>query len=255
MSFSRDNANTNPPTSHPLNTNTPEAQPSDNLTATTSTPTQSILLPSPDPNDPKWSSPGNAHRLNPDTPPMSTPNLSFLYRLECNVSVEEMVVGAPYGAGITRSIVNILDGSLDGPRIKGRVLPGGADWMTTVEGTHVSDVLLSDLFSISFLCIRASTAVKGEVSLLCVVSTCRLLKAARLPDQTCQFFDDLPAAMDHFAQSCLSRLSVPLAALSSRSIFAVRLRPITITYPSILHSIMAIHQSVLTTYSPGIISC
>jgi hypothetical protein len=32
---------------------------------------------------------------------------------------------APYGE---RRIINILGGSVEGPRLKGRILPGGADW-------------------------------------------------------------------------------------------------------------------------------
>ena len=31
----------------------------------------------------------------------------------------------PYGE---RRIINILDGTVDGPRLKGKILPGGADW-------------------------------------------------------------------------------------------------------------------------------
>lgn len=70
---------------------------------------------------------------------MKLPNLSFLYRLECEIASEEINVGAPHGGGIIRSIANILEGSVSGPRIKGTVLPlGGADWATVVEGTHVS---------------------------------------------------------------------------------------------------------------------
>lgn len=70
---------------------------------------------------------------------MKLPNLSFLYRLECNIAREEINVGAPHSAGIIRSIANIVDGEVNGPRVKGTVLPlGGADWATVVEGTHVS---------------------------------------------------------------------------------------------------------------------
>lgn len=70
---------------------------------------------------------------------MKLPNLSFLYRLECDIAREEINVGAPHCAGIIRSIANIVGGEVNGPRIKGTVLPlGGADWATVVEGTHVS---------------------------------------------------------------------------------------------------------------------
>src|SRR3954464_14505782 len=33
----------------------------------------------------------------------------------------------PYGE---RRIINILDGTVDGPKLKGKILPGGADWQT-----------------------------------------------------------------------------------------------------------------------------
>lgn len=82
-------------------------------------------------------SPGNV--LYPASPPMRTPALTFLYRLECNISPEEIEIGAPHGTGITRSIANIVGGTFKGPGLSGSVLPlGGADWATVIEGTHVS---------------------------------------------------------------------------------------------------------------------
>lgn len=86
----------------------------------------------------EWNSPGNAFRINETTPLMRLPNFSFLYRLECEIAKEDVNVGSPHDAGIIRSIANILDGEVKGPRIRGKVLPlGGADWATVVEGTHV----------------------------------------------------------------------------------------------------------------------
>lgn len=82
-------------------------------------------------------SPGNA--LYPNSPPMRLPGLTFLYRLECNISNEEIKIGAPHGAGVIRSIANIVGGTFKGPELSGSVLPlGGADWATVIEGTHVS---------------------------------------------------------------------------------------------------------------------
>lgn len=81
-------------------------------------------------------SPGNA--LFPNSPPMRQPSLSFIYRLECDIDVNEIDVGAPHGSGIIRSIANIMKGTVKGPGIEGEVLPlGGADWATVIEGTHV----------------------------------------------------------------------------------------------------------------------
>lgn len=68
---------------------------------------------------------------------MRLPSLSFLYRLECFIAKEEFQIGAPHGGGMRRDVVNILGGSLRGPRLEGQVLPGGADWAQTIQGTHV----------------------------------------------------------------------------------------------------------------------
>lgn len=87
-------------------------------------------------------SPGN--NLFPDGPLMRQPALSFLYRLECDIAKEEINVGAPHGAGMIRSIANIVRGTLKGPGIEGTVLPlGGADWATVIKGTHVGLVILT----------------------------------------------------------------------------------------------------------------
>ncbi|KAF9886879.1 hypothetical protein FE257_011002 [Aspergillus nanangensis] len=79
-------------------------------------------------------SPGNA--FYPNSPPMRQPGMNFLYRLECNIAPEEINVGAPHGAGVIRSIANIVGGTFKGPELSGSVLPGGADWATVIEGTH-----------------------------------------------------------------------------------------------------------------------
>ena len=57
---------------------------------------------------------------------MNSPQFEFAFALEAEV-------GAPLDLGITaahgrRRIVPILGGSFAGPSIRGRVLPGGADW-------------------------------------------------------------------------------------------------------------------------------
>ncbi|BCS27816.1 DUF3237 domain-containing protein [Aspergillus puulaauensis] len=83
----------------------------------------------------KDDSPGNQYY--PNSPPMRMPGLTFLYRLECTIASEEISIGAPYGAGIIRSIANITGGTFKGPNLEGTVLPlGGADWATVIEGTH-----------------------------------------------------------------------------------------------------------------------
>jgi hypothetical protein len=90
-------------------------------------------------------SPGNAYY--PGSPPMQRPGMTFLYRLECTIATEEINVGAPYNAGVTRSIANITGGTFRGPELEGTVLPlGGADWATVIEGTHVSTLLTDRIF-------------------------------------------------------------------------------------------------------------
>ena len=79
-------------------------------------------------------SPGNS--FFPQTPPMRLPSLSFLYRLECEVA-QEIAIGAPHSAGLVRVACNIISGTVQGPRIEGTVLPGGADWAQGIEGTNV----------------------------------------------------------------------------------------------------------------------
>ncbi|KAL3496407.1 hypothetical protein BJX62DRAFT_232514 [Aspergillus germanicus] len=80
-------------------------------------------------------SPGNAYY--PASPPMRRPGMRFLYRLECTIASEEINVGAPYGAGVIRSIANITGGTFKGPELEGTILSlGGADWATVIEGTH-----------------------------------------------------------------------------------------------------------------------
>jgi len=57
--------------------------------------------------------------------PTSIPKLVFAF--EARVQVGPPLVVGPVAAG-TRRIVQILGGTFEGPGIKGRVLPGGADW-------------------------------------------------------------------------------------------------------------------------------
>src|SRR5262245_51847563 len=49
-----------------------------------------------------------------------------LMTLQVAISTPQKVGAAPHG---TRTIVPIGGGSFDGPRLRGRILPGGADWL------------------------------------------------------------------------------------------------------------------------------
>ncbi|MBN1255601.1 MAG: DUF3237 domain-containing protein [Deltaproteobacteria bacterium] len=53
------------------------------------------------------------------------PTLRFLYSSLITVAKPLPVGQGPYGE---RRIINITGGVFDGPRLSGRVLPGGADW-------------------------------------------------------------------------------------------------------------------------------
>jgi hypothetical protein len=57
------------------------------------------------------------------TPP--APGLVFAFEMHVNVGAPVMVGQVPRGQ---RRIVSILGGTFEGPNIKGKVVPGGADW-------------------------------------------------------------------------------------------------------------------------------
>lgn len=59
------------------------------------------------------------------TPVPAAPKLVFAFEARVQVG-PPLVVGAVPGG--TRRIVQILSGTFEGPGIKGRVVPGGADW-------------------------------------------------------------------------------------------------------------------------------
>ncbi len=54
-----------------------------------------------------------------------TPSLRFLYTSTIDVETPLLVGHSSYGE---RRIINITGGAFTGPRLSGRVLPGGADW-------------------------------------------------------------------------------------------------------------------------------
>lgn len=53
------------------------------------------------------------------------PSLKFLYTSSIEIDPPLVVGESPYGE---RRIINIKGGVFSGPRLSGRVLPGGADW-------------------------------------------------------------------------------------------------------------------------------
>jgi hypothetical protein len=58
-----------------------------------------------------------------NTPP--APKLEFAFEVRADVATPTVVGELPTGV---RRIVDILGGSFQGPKLKGKLLPGGADW-------------------------------------------------------------------------------------------------------------------------------
>ncbi len=54
-----------------------------------------------------------------------TPTLHLLYTSKIEIATPLIVGKAAYGE---RRIINITGGAFSGPRLSGRILPGGADW-------------------------------------------------------------------------------------------------------------------------------
>jgi len=65
-----------------------------------------------------------------------TPALRRLYTSRIDIAAALDVGKAPYGQ---RRIINITGGVFSGPRLSGRVLPGGADWQI-VRGDGIVEV-------------------------------------------------------------------------------------------------------------------
>jgi len=65
-----------------------------------------------------------------------TPGLRLLYTSRINIAPLQDVGKTPHGH---RRIINILGGAFAGPRLSGRILPGGADWQI-VRGDGIVEV-------------------------------------------------------------------------------------------------------------------
>lgn len=57
--------------------------------------------------------------------PPAAPKLEFAFEVRAEVANPTVVGEMPNG---TRRIINILGGTFEGPKLKGKVIPGGADW-------------------------------------------------------------------------------------------------------------------------------
>ena len=67
--------------------------------------------------------------------------VEFLFTLTGTLGAASSIQGGPAG---TRRIVNVTGGSIDGPRLRGTILPPGGDWITVrADGTAKLDVRLT----------------------------------------------------------------------------------------------------------------
>lgn len=65
-----------------------------------------------------------------------TPSLLLLYTSIIEVETPQLIGHSPYGE---RRIIPIKGGAFSGPRLSGRVLPGGADWQI-IRGDGIVEV-------------------------------------------------------------------------------------------------------------------
>ena len=66
------------------------------------------------------------------------PRLDHLFDMHADLETPQVIGAAPAGH---RQIFNVKGGTFEGPRIKGTVLPGGADWMLMrTDGSAQLDV-------------------------------------------------------------------------------------------------------------------
>ena len=67
-------------------------------------------------------------------PPQSTPHLEFVVQLRVHIDNAYTVGDTPHGK---RIIIPITGGTFEGPRLKGTILPGGADYqLANADGTR-----------------------------------------------------------------------------------------------------------------------
>jgi hypothetical protein len=70
--------------------------------------------------------------------PPSAPTLEFAFEVRAEVA-DPLVIGE-LPTGQTRRIIDILGGTFEGPKVKGRIRPGGADWQLIRRGDGFTDV-------------------------------------------------------------------------------------------------------------------
>lgn len=86
------------------------------------------------------------------------PQLEFVFEVRAKVADPIVIGRLPNG---TRRIISILSGTLSGPKIKGKLLPGGADWQiihqdgfTEVDARYTLQTEKGELIYVSNIGIR-----------------------------------------------------------------------------------------------------
>lgn len=117
--------------------------------------------------------------------PPNPPALEFAFEVRADVASPTVVGEVPGG---TRRIVDILGGTFAGPKLKGIVRPGGADWQivradgfTEVDARYTLETEAGDLIYVSNLGIRHAPP-----------DIIRHLNAGELVDQTQIYFRSVP---------------------------------------------------------------
>lgn len=77
-----------------------------------------------------------AGAANAQTP--SPPKLEFAFEVRAEVA-DPLVIGE-LPNGLTRRIIDITGGTFEGPKLKGKLRPGGADWQLIRRGDGFTDI-------------------------------------------------------------------------------------------------------------------
>lgn len=73
-----------------------------------------------------------------DGKPVAPPQLEFAFEVRAQVA-DPLVVG-DLPTGQTRRIIDILGGTFEGPGLKGKLVPGGADWQLIRRSDGFTDI-------------------------------------------------------------------------------------------------------------------
>jgi hypothetical protein len=113
------------------------------------------------------------------------PELEFAFEVRAEVAAPTIVGEVPAG---TRRIIDIVGGTFAGPKLKGTVRPGGADWQiirpdgfTEVDARYTLETESGDLIYVSNLGIRHAPP-----------DVIRRLNAGELVDQSQIYFRSVP---------------------------------------------------------------